>query len=267
MNAERTPLLAGNWKLNMHWQQCEEYAAALQELLPEYFTADASGAIAPAVELAICPAAPYITLVHRLLEDSAIFVGAQDVSRFDEGAFTGEVSAAMLSDTGCDYCIVGHSERRELRDETDADVAHKLTLLRAADVIPILCIGETLDVREAGRAVDHTLGQLNAIKESLAGFDVGGLVIAYEPVWAIGSGLSAEPKDALEMSARIRGWVNDHLGDEQAESTLVLYGGSVTPENIGSFLDCADIDGALVGGASLDPGKFAAMAKQALARI
>lgn len=266
MNSQRTPLLAANWKMNHHWEQCENYAAALHQALPDYFSAGSEDgvAISPVVELAVFPPLPYLSLIYRLLEESTVFLGAQDVSRFEEGPATGEVSAQMLSDVGCDYCLVGHSERRDLLGETDADVAVKLRHLHAAEVMPLLCIGESRAQREAGHAIDHTLEQLNAVREELALFDVGGLLIAYEPIWAIGTGQNATAAQAQEMCGAIRGWLGTHFSSELADSTLVLYGGSVTPDNIGPYLECADIDGALIGGASLDAEKFAAMARVAL---
>ncbi len=266
MNKNRTPLLAANWKMNHHWENCEQYCAALREHLPEYFGAgeEQSAVVTPAVELAIFPPLPYLSLIYRLLEDSTIFLGAQDVSRYEEGAFTGEVSSQMLSDVGCDYCLLGHSERRDMLGETDADVALKLKRLHSAEVMPVICIGESRAQREAGRAVEHTLAQLTELKEVLAGFDLGGFVIAYEPIWAIGTGQNATPDDAQEMAAAIRAWLSNELNDELAASTLVLYGGSVNPENIGSYLACDDIDGALIGGASLDAEKYAAMSRVAL---
>ncbi|MCC7479399.1 triose-phosphate isomerase [bacterium] len=266
MNSNRTPLLAANWKMNHHWENCEQYCAALRENLPEYFgaSADNPAVVAPGVELAIFPPLPYLSLIYRLLEDSTIFLGSQDVSRYEEGAFTGEVSSLMLSDVGCDYCLLGHSERRDMLGETDADVALKLKRLQQAEVMPVICVGESRAQREAGRAVEHTLAQLSELKDELGSFDLGGFVIAYEPIWAIGTGHNASPQDAQEMAAAIRTWLRDSLNDELADSTLLLYGGSVSPDNIRPYLECPDIDGALIGGSSLDADKYAQMARIAL---
>jgi triosephosphate isomerase (TIM) len=256
MHPERTPLLAANWKLNQDWESCQEFVNRLQELLPDYFDDDEE----PAIDLLICPPFPYLPLLGSLLEEAVVFLGGQDCSRFNQGAYTGEVSAAMLTDVGCDYCILGHSERRHVFGDTGAQIAERLGQVRAAELLPILCVGEKLDVRDAGRAVEYTLGQLDEVKEELRQFQPGQLVIAYEPVWAIGTGRNAEPQDAQEMAAAIRGWINDTLGAEYARSVSILYGGSVKPENCAAYFAAADIDGALVGGASLSADSFAGLA-------
>jgi triosephosphate isomerase (TIM) len=257
MDASRTLLLAANWKAHQHWDDCEAYAAQLRRALPGYFRQPED----EAVEVLLCPPLPYIAVLGSLLNESGILLGAQDVSRFKEGAHTGEVSAAMLSDVGCDYCIVGHSERRAL-GEDDELVKQKLRQLVEAELIPILCVGESAETRDGGIAPQFVLAQLEAVRDELAAFPAEGLVIAYEPIWAIGTGRNAEPADALEMAAAIRGWLAG-LGAEFAEQVPILYGGSVKPDNIGGYLEQADIDGALIGGASLEAQALAQMVQVA----
>ena len=257
MDAGRSKLLAANWKSNHHWEDCEAYAAALREELPRYFDTEEPAS----VELLICPPHPYITVLGSLFAESTVLLGAQDVSRVKEGPHTGEVSAQMVSDIGCDFCIVGHSERRAA-GEDDAIIQQKLHRLNEAELIPILCVGESSEGREMGMARGFVVGQLDAVREELKLFPADGLVIAYEPIWAIGTGENAEPEDAQIMSAEIRAWLAT-LGAAYAEKVLILYGGSVNPENIGGYLKQADVDGALVGGASLEAKAMAEMVRVA----
>jgi triosephosphate isomerase len=253
MDAGREPLLVANWKMNNLWEECESFTARLRELQPQYFVPEADAL----PNLVICPPFPYIILLGSLLDETSVFLGAQDVSRFAEGAYTGDVSAAMLDDLGCDFAIVGHSERRGVFGETDDVVSQKLARLREAEITPILCVGEALAEREAQRAVEFTLGQLEAVVEELKQLPPDGLAIAYEPIWAIGTGRNAEPADAQEMAAAIRGWLEQRLGERHALLTPLLYGGSVKPANIAAYFELQDIDGALVGGASLKAESFA----------
>ena len=257
MDAARSRLLAANWKSNHHWEDCEGYAATLREELPQYF----NGAAQAAVELLICPPLPYITVLGSLFAESTVLLGAQDVSRVKEGAHTGEVSAQMIGDIGCDFCIVGHSERRAA-GEDDALIAQKLHRLSEAELIPILCVGESAETRDLGIARGFVVGQLDAIRDELKQFEPDMLVIAYEPIWAIGTGVNAEPEDAQIMAAEIRAWLAT-LGAAYAETVPILYGGSVNPENIGGYLEQADIDGALIGGASLEAKAMAEMVRVA----
>ena len=256
MHPERTPLLAANWKLNNNWEDCESFVEQLAGLCPGHFVENAQ----PPIDLLICPPFPYLALLGRLLDHSVVYTGAQDVSRYPSGAYTGEGGAAQLSDVGCDFAIVGHSERRGHMGEDDATVLQKLARLREEDVVPILCIGEDLQVREASRALDFTLGQLLALQAELKQLEPGGLVVAYEPVWAIGTGRNAAPEDAQEMAAAIRAWLDQHAGKQLAWEALILYGGSVKPDNIEGYLAQDDIDGALIGGASLKAESLAKMA-------
>jgi triosephosphate isomerase (TIM) len=257
MHPERTPLLAANWKENQLWNDCERFIAGMRKSCPDYFDPEADVEL----EVAIFPPFPYIGLLGGLLDEANIYVGAQDVSRYGGGAYTGEVSAKMIADTGCDYAIIGHSERRHVMGETDKVMVEKLAFALEAELIPVLCVGEPLEEREDGKAQSYTLGQLEAVKTVLKKTDPGGIVIAYEPVWAIGTGRNAEPKDALEMVQAIRGWLKKNINAETAKLTQILYGGSVKPENIANYLKLEDIDGALIGGASLKVDSFTAMIK------
>jgi len=208
----------------------------------------------------VCLPFTYLPLLGTLLENAAVYLGGQDISRFDGGAYTGDVSAAMLSDLECDYAIVGHSERRGVFGDTDEIVASKLKRAREAELVPILCVGESLEVRDGGHAEQFTLSQLDAVFEELRRFPADALVIAYEPLWAIGTGRNAEPGDAQQMAAAIRGWLADKLG-AVADQVPILYGGSVKPDNAATYFALADVDGALVGGASLKAASFAALAR------
>lgn len=257
MDAGRSKLLAANWKSNHHWEDCETYAQALREELPRYFNSDEQ----QAVEVLVCPPMPYITVLGSLFAESTVLLGSQDVSRVKEGAHTGEVSAQMISDVGCDFCIVGHSERRAA-GEDDAIISQKLHRTSEAELIPILCVGESSETRDQGMARGFVVGQLDAVREELKLFPADGLVIAYEPIWAIGTGANAEPEDAQIMAAEIRAWLAA-LGAAYAEKVPILYGGSVNPQNLGGYLKQADVDGALIGGASREAKAMAEMVRVA----
>lgn len=255
MDKQRIPLLAANWKANNLWEDTEQFIAQLRQALPQYFieTGDMP------LDLVICPSAVYISLMGSLLDSAQIYLGAQAVSAYGPGAYTGEVTAGMLADNGCDFAIVGHSERRQLFGEDERAISAKLRALREQEIVPILCVGEELEIRESGRAEQFVLGQLEALEDELKQFEAGELVIAYEPIWAIGSGRSAGPADAQGMAGGIRGWIGSRLSTDHGEMTLVLYGGSVNPDNIADYLSQPQIDGALIGGASLKADSFAAM--------
>jgi triosephosphate isomerase len=234
----RTRLVAGNWK--MHGSR-----AANRGLLEALLAGLASAGDA---QCAVCPPFPYLAQVADQLRGSRIAVGAQQVSEHAQGAYTGEVSAAMLAETGCRYVIVGHSERRQLYGETDAQVAAKYAAVRGAGMTPILCVGETLAEREAGRTEQVVGRQLDAV-----GFKGG--VIAYEPVWAIGTGRNATPEQAQEVHRFLRGKV--------APETPILYGGSVKAQNAAAIFAMPDVDGGLIGGASLVAADFLAILRAA----
>ena len=261
MHETRIPLLAANWKQNHTWAAVEQYVEQLRPLLFGYFPSDTSNDEEEDAELPLdvllCAPYPYLALLGGMLDTAHIYLGAQDVSRYSGGAYTGEVSAGMLGDLGCDFCIVGHSERRWQLGEDDGIIAAKLTHLAAEEIMPILCVGEQLAQREAGEAERFTLGQLDAVAGPLQLLPE--FVIAYEPVWAIGTGRNATPEDAQAMAGAIRSWLADKLGPEVAAATHILYGGSVKADNIADYLAAHDIDGALVGGASLEAASFAAL--------
>jgi triosephosphate isomerase len=250
--ASRTPLMAGNWKMNLTHP---EAVALVQKLA--WILADKKHDYAR-TEVAVMP--PYTDLrsVQTLVDGDRLPIryGAQDVSVHDSGAYTGEISATMLAKLGCSYVVAGHSERREHHGETDETVNAKARQATAAGMTPIVCVGEGLDVRRAGDQVPFTVAQVDG---SLAGFkpaEIGNLVVAYEPVWAIGTGEVATPEDAQEVCAAIRSRLRETAGDEAADSCRILYGGSVKAANIAGIMAQPDVDGALVGGASLQAEEF-----------
>lgn len=249
----RTPLVCGNWKMNLTSSEAAEFAASL---LPRL----AAGVDAP-VELAIAPAHPVLDRLGRALAGSEVGLAAQNLHAEAAGAFTGEVSLAMLEDLGCRYVLIGHSERRQLFGEHDLVIAAKARRLLGSEVRPILCVGETLDEREHGATLDVIGGQLAAVLDAADGLGER-LVVAYEPVWAIGSGRTATPETAQEVHAAIRETLRARLG-ARGDRIRILYGGSVKPSNAGELLSQPDVDGALVGGASLDPEAFALIARAA----
>jgi len=238
----RRPLIAGNWKMHGRPQDVS---------WPQAFAAASSGA--HAAELVVCPPFPLIPLLSEGLKAAGLAVGAQDCSAEADGAFTGEVSAALLAGLGCRHVIVGHSERRRRHAESDGLVRRKAEAARAAGMTPIVCVGEDADARDEGRAQAVVLEQL---ARSLPG--EGPVVIAYEPVWAIGTGRAASVEDAAAMHAAIRGALPEALA-----GTPLLYGGSVKPDVAAGLLAADGVDGLLVGGASLDPAAFASIAAAA----
>ncbi|ACZ30580.1 triosephosphate isomerase [Xylanimonas cellulosilytica DSM 15894] len=249
----RTPLMAGNWKMNLDHQ---EAIATVQKLA--WTLKDAKHDPA-SVEVVVC--APFTDLrsVQTLVDGDKLDVkyAAQDVSQHASGAYTGEISAAMLAKLGCAYVVVGHSERREYHGESDALVNAKVKAAFGQGITPILCVGEGLDVRKAGDQVSYTLAQVEAGLAGLTAEQATTIVIAYEPVWAIGTGEVATPEDAQEVCGAIRGLLARLYDDEVAAATRVLYGGSVKSSNVADIMAKPDVDGALVGGASLDPAEFA----------
>jgi triosephosphate isomerase len=247
----RTPLIAGNWKM---YKTSGESASFVKEFIP--MVSGVKG-----VEIVLAPAFPSIPLVASLTAGSNVGVASQNVHFAAEGAYTGEISAGMVKDAGAGYAIIGHSERRLYFAETDENVGRKVKAVLAAGLVPILCLGETLDERESGKTFDVAGRQLRA---GLAGVDptqAPKVVVAYEPVWAIGTGRTATPAQAQEVHAFLRGVLSELLGRGAAEAVRILYGGSVKPENIAELMAQPDIDGALVGGASLKPGSFAGIVK------
>ena len=248
----RVPLMAGNWKMNLNHQEAvvlvQKLAWTLSDKKHDYAK----------VEVVVVPPFTDLRSVQTLVDGDRLKIryGAQDVSAHDSGAYTGEVSAGMLAKLGCSYVVVGHSERREYHAEDDALVNAKARKAIEADMTPIVCVGEGLEVRKEGRQVEHTLAQVDG---SLAGFtpeQVASLVVAYEPVWAIGTGEVATPDDAQEVCSAIRARIAETSGEEAAAAVRILYGGSVKAGNVGGIMDKADVDGCLVGGASLQVDEF-----------
>lgn len=248
----RTPLIAGNWKLNLDHLEATHAVQKLAWLL-----LDAKHDY-EAVEVAVLPSFTSIRSVQTLVDADkiALKIGAQDISSHVDGAYTGEVSGAQLAKLNVSYVAVGHSERREYHGEDDATVAAKVKAAFASGIVPILCVGEGLEIRKAGEQVSYTLAQVDGALADLPADQAKQIVIAYEPVWAIGTGEVATPADAQEVCGAIRGRLAELYGAEVADAVRVLYGGSVKSGNIASIMAETDVDGALVGGASLDPEEF-----------
>ena len=252
----RTPIIAANWKMNIGPKEAKEFLAALKEELCECTSA---------VDKVIVP--PFVTIpadMDTLNGCKCIGVGAQDVSDRDNGAFTGEISTTMLNELGCTYVVLGHSERRQYHGETNAYINKKIKKALAAGIIPIYCIGETLGQREGGQLESVLKSQVVEGLEGLTADEVAGIVIAYEPVWAIGTGKTASAADAQAAHAFIRGVLADTFGAEAADKVRLQYGGSVKPDNAAELMSQPDIDGALVGGAALKAASFAAIIKAAV---
>lgn len=253
----RTPLIAGNWKLNLDHLEATHTVQKLAWLLR-----DAKHDFAE-VEVAVLPPFTSIRSVQTLVDADQLPIryGAQDISAHSSGAYTGEVSGDMLAKLGVTYVAVGHSERRQFHAEDDAIANAKVKAAFGAGIVPILCIGEGLDIRKAGTHVEYTLAQLDGALDGLAAEHAASLVIAYEPVWAIGTGEVATPADAQEVCAAIRSRLAGLYSKELADGVRVLYGGSVKSGNIAAIMAESDVDGALVGGASLDPEEFSKLAR------
>ncbi|MGB4505286.1 MAG: triose-phosphate isomerase [Syntrophaceticus sp.] len=249
MGNKRTPLVAGNWKMHKTPAEAGNFVKLLRERVTEL-----SG-----VEVIVCPPFPALAAVANKLAGSQIGWGAQNMHWETEGPFTGEVSGPMLQAMGCRYVILGHSERRSHFGETDDFIRRKLASAIACGLRPIFCLGESLATREVGNAVEYCLKQL---RTGLEGLELGqphALVVAYEPVWAIGTGKTARPEDAVEVISALRQGIAEMHGKEFASGVRFLYGGSVTPESISSFMKEDEIDGVLVGSASLNIDKFTAI--------
>jgi triosephosphate isomerase (TIM) len=248
----RIPLMAGNWKMNLTHPEAVALVQKLAWILTDKKHDHAR------TEVVVAPPFTDLRSVQTLVDGDHLSIryAAQDVSEHDSGAYTGEISALMLAKLGCTYVIVGHSERREQHSETDEIVNRKARQVIGAGMTPIVCVGEGLDVRRADGHVDHCLGQVD---RSLAGFspqEISTMVVAYEPVWAIGTGEVATPENAQEVCGAIRARLRETAGDEAADGCRILYGGSVKAANIAGIMAERDIDGALVGGASLQAEEF-----------
>ncbi|OKL50021.1 triose-phosphate isomerase [Boudabousia marimammalium] len=252
----RKPLLAGNWKMNLdHFEAIalvQGLAAELADMKFDYSSAD----------VVVIPPFTDIRSVQTVVDSDNLQIsyGAQDVSTHEAGAYTGEVSATMLSKLGVSYIVVGHSERREYHHESDQLVGEKARVALAAGMTPIVCCGEGLEVRQAGEHVNHVLSQIDGAFEGMSAEDVRKCVIAYEPIWAIGTGEVATPEDAQEVCAAIRGRLVELYDQTTADTVRVLYGGSVKSSNVAEIMAKEDVDGALVGGASLKANEFAKIA-------
>ncbi|MDO4791422.1 MAG: triose-phosphate isomerase [Buchananella hordeovulneris] len=253
----RKPLMAGNWKMNLDHLEAVQLVQGLAVELGN------AGHDYDAVEVVVVPPFTDIRSVQTLVEADKLSIryGAQDISVHASGAYTGEVSAAMLSRLGVSYVVVGHSERREYHGETDALIGTKAKVALDAGMTPILCCGEGLDVRKAGEQVSYVLAQIDGMYADFSAEDAGKTVVAYEPVWAIGTGEVATPEDAQEVCAAIRVRLGELFDAETAAKVRVLYGGSVKSSNVADIMAKEDVDGALVGGASLQAEEFAKIAR------
>ncbi|MGR6117091.1 triose-phosphate isomerase [Aeribacillus composti] len=242
----RKPIIAGNWKMHKTLEEAKSFVKEVKSLVPPQDKVDS----------VICAPALFLGQLVELAEGSELKIGAQNMHFEESGAYTGEISPVALADIGVDYVIIGHSERREMFAETDETVNKKVLAAFKHKLTPIVCVGESLAEREAGKTNEIVGDQ---VKKALAGVDasaVKNIVIAYEPIWAIGTGKSSSPEDANEVCAHIRGVITDIYSDDVANEVRIQYGGSVKPENIKDFLNQPEIDGALVGGASLEPRSF-----------
>jgi triosephosphate isomerase (TIM) len=248
----RVPLMAGNWKMNLNHQEAvvlvQKLAWTLNDKKHDYGR----------VEVVVVPPFTDLRSVQTLVDGDRLEIryGAQDVSAHDNGAYTGEISSAMLAKLGCSYVVVGHSERRQHHGETDQIVSAKARKALDAGMVPIVCVGEGLEVRNDRRHIEHCVQQLEGSLQGLDAEQVAGLVVAYEPVWAIGTGEVATPDDAQEVCGEVRSLVGEAWGADTAAAVRILYGGSVKAANVAGIMQRPDVDGCLVGGASLEAEEF-----------
>jgi triosephosphate isomerase len=251
----KLPLIAGNWKMNLNHL---EAIALVQKLAFTLTPKDFQH-----VEVVVLPPFTDLRSVQTLINGDKLRIGygAQDLSQHSAGAYTGDISGPMLAKLGCSYVLCGHSERRQYHQEDDALVNAKVKAALSVSITPILCVGENLDTRQSGEHVTHCVEQLERSLAKVPAEAIASMVIAYEPVWAIGTGEVASPADAQEMSAAVREWLSGAHGAETASGVRILYGGSVKDDNIAPIMAQQDVDGALVGGASLDAGQFASICR------
>ncbi|HSR66549.1 MAG TPA: triose-phosphate isomerase [Acidobacteriota bacterium] len=245
----RRSIIAGNWKMHKTGREAVDFVRALDVLIGR----------SPEPEVLLFPSFTVLSRVRQAVVGTSIGMGAQNLHHQDQGAFTGEISAAMLEDCGCTHVLIGHSERRMLFGEDDKLLNRKLRKVSTTSLTPVLCVGEQLEQREQGRSQEVVLGQLQQGCDGLTGQEISRIIVAYEPVWAIGTGKTATPEIAQEMHAAIRGWFRDRFSSSVGEGLRILYGGSVKPGNASGLMEKPDIDGALVGGASLQADSFAAI--------
>ncbi len=250
----RVPIVAGNWKMHMSLGEAEQLARGIVGSLDG----------AAGVEIVVCPSFTVLDRVRNVLGDCSVKLGAQNLHWADEGAFTGEVSAGMLLTCGCEYVILGHSERRTWFGETDTTVNQRLRAALSAALKPIVCVGETLDERQSGATERVVRRQVTAGFANVSATEAAGCVVAYEPVWAIGTGMTATPLQAESVHTSIRQVLRELYNDNVARDVRIQYGGSVKPDNAAELFIRPDIDGGLIGGASLEPDSFAAIVKAAL---
>ncbi|UCG35681.1 MAG: triose-phosphate isomerase [Candidatus Omnitrophota bacterium] len=250
----RKPLIAGNWKMYKTINEAVELANGAKRELLDFSE----------VDIVLCPPFTSLDSVYEVIMDTDIKLGAQNLYWQEEGAFTGEVSPIMLKDCGCEYVIIGHSERRKYFAETDETVNKKIKTALAVGLIPIVCVGETLKERESQKTIEVVQRQLQQGLKEIAKDTFSKIVIAYEPVWAIGTGKTATPQQAQEVHKFIRDWIEDNYSSDIAQKTRILYGGSVKPSNIEELMREEDIDGALVGGASLKVSSFVDITRNAV---
>lgn len=247
----RKPIIAGNWKMNKTVKKAVDFVTELKKHFIGYSS----------VEIVICPPFTALSEVAKIIEGSTIKLGAQNMYWESVGAFTGEISPLMLTDLGCEYVIIGHSERRQIFNETNEIINMKLKSASTYRLKPIFCVGENIEEREAGKAEDVVYEQLSKGLADLSKDDVSKMVIAYEPIWAIGTGKTATSEDANAIHLFIRRIIGNLYNKQLASEIRIQYGGSVRPDNIDELMSQSDIDGALVGGASLDTGSFVRIAK------
>jgi triosephosphate isomerase len=249
----RVPLIAGNWKMHGTLREAADLAGGILKQLEGL----------EGVEVVVCPPFPYLFRVREVLDGSKVALGAQDCHWDEKGAYTGEVSPMMLKETGCRYVLLGHSERRHIIGESNDQIGRKVKATLAHGLTPILCVGELLEERSMGVTYEVIDRQLSKGLGGLPAAEAAGLVLAYEPVWAIGTGKTATPRQASEVHRYVRKELSKMFGEATARNIRILYGGSVKPDNIKDLMAEEDIDGALVGGASLDPATFAAIVRSA----
>jgi len=252
--SHQNPFIAGNWKMFKTISEAVDLVNALKEVSSELTD----------IELVVIPPFTALSEVKKVIEGSTVKLGGQNLFWEEKGAFTGEISAQMLKDAGCQYVTIGHSERRQYFDETNETVNKKIKAALSHELNPIMCIGESLEEREKGKTIDKIETQINSGLEGLGNEEMSKIIIAYEPIWAIGTGLTATPSQAEEVHRFIREKLAEKYGNETASYAIILYGGSVKPDNTYSLLKENNINGALVGGASLKADSFIQIAKEAI---
>jgi len=252
--SHQNPFIAGNWKMFKTISEAVDLVNVLKEVSSELTD----------IELVVFPPFTALSEVKKVIEGSTVKLGAQNLFWEEKGAFTGEISAQMLKDAGCQYVTIGHSERRQYFDETNETVNKKIKAALSHELNPIMCIGESLEEREKGKTIDKIETQINSGLEGLGNEEMSKIIIAYEPIWAIGTGLTATPSQAEEVHRFIREKLAEKYGNETASCAIILYGGSVKPDNTYSLLKENNINGALVGGASLKADSFIQIAKEAI---